>query len=111
MQRIKHMLTDSRTWSTLLYMLMMLPLGVAYFSVAVTGLATSLALIASPFAALYVDNVKFDISFGGLPQALAVPLAMIAGVLLLFGTMHLARGVGRVHGQLAKNLLVRSAQY
>ena len=111
MQRIKHMLTDSRTWSTLLYMVMMLPLGIAYFSVAVAGLTTSMALIASPFAALYVDNVKFDINFGGLPPMLAIPLAMIAGVLLLFGMMHLARGVGRVHGQLAKNLLVRSAQY
>jgi hypothetical protein len=32
-------------------------------------------------------------------------------VLGLFLTLHLARGVGRVHGALAKNLLVKTAQH
>ena len=37
-QRIGAMFTDPRSWSTLLYMLLMLPLGILYFTVAVTGL-------------------------------------------------------------------------
>jgi len=28
-------------------------------------------------------------------------------VLLLFATLHLARGIGRLHGMMAKHLLVR----
>jgi hypothetical protein len=32
------------------------------------------------------------------------------GILLLFGYMHAACGIGHLHGQLAKHLLVRSAQ-
>jgi hypothetical protein len=36
---------------------------------------------------------------------------VIGGVLLLFVTLHVARGIGRLHGQLAKHLLVKSAQY
>jgi hypothetical protein len=32
-------------------------------------------------------------------------------VLLLFATLHLARGIGRLHGLFAKHLLVKSAQY
>jgi hypothetical protein len=32
----------------------------------------------------------------------------IAGVLLLTVTLHLARGIGQLHGQLAKALLVSS---
>ncbi len=37
--RIKDMLVDARTWTTLLYFVLMLPLGVIYFTVAVTGVA------------------------------------------------------------------------
>ena len=36
LERIKEMFTDPRTWSTLLYMLLMLPLGIVYFTMAVT---------------------------------------------------------------------------
>ncbi len=45
-----------------------------------------------------------------LPMA-ASPLVGIViaavGVLLLLLTMHLARGIGKLHGLIAKNLLVR----
>jgi hypothetical protein len=37
-----------------------------------------------------------------------LPLLLVAGVLLLFVMLHLARGVGKLHGLLAKHLLVRS---
>ena len=37
LKRIVAMFTDPRTWSTLLYMLLMLPLGIVYFTIAVTG--------------------------------------------------------------------------
>src|SRR5262249_8166378 len=43
--RIIEMLKDVRTWTTLLYLLLMLPLGIFYFTVAVTVLAFSSALI------------------------------------------------------------------
>ena len=36
----------------------------------------------------------------------ALPLLMLAGLLLLTVLLHLARGVGRLHGLLAKALLV-----
>jgi hypothetical protein len=40
-----------------------------------------------------------------------LPLVFVAGVILLFATLHLARGIGRMHGAIAKQLLVKSAQY
>jgi hypothetical protein len=40
------------------------------------------------------------------PHPALLPLISIAGVLLLTVTMHLARGIGYLHGQLAKTLLV-----
>ena len=44
-------------------------------------------------------------------QPWALPLLFVAGFVLLFATLHLARGIGRMHGLLAKHLLVKSAQY
>ena len=40
-----------------------------------------------------------------------LPVLSVIGAVLLFATLHVARGVGRLHGVLAKHLLVRTAQY
>ena len=114
LERVKDLFVDPRTWSTQLYFLLMLPLGVAYFIVAVTGLATSLTLIASPL--MLVTGASGYFMIGGIdvlsrPEPWAWPVAMLLGVLLLFVTMHVARGIGQLHSQLAKHLLVKSAQY
>jgi uncharacterized membrane protein len=115
MTRIKAMFTDPRTWSTLLYMILMLPLGIVYFVLAVTGITVSLALMFAPIAlALRLFGVidTGGIYFDGhlyLPPILALPLTFIVGVVLLFATLHLARGVGRFQGALAKHLLVKSS--
>jgi len=108
LQRIGDMFTDGRTWLTLLYFLLMMPLGVVYFTIATTLLSTSLALIWSPVAAL-LDATPPSIFIDGvnvLPLA-ATPVLALAGALLLVLTMHLARAIGRLHGMLAKHLLVR----
>ncbi|MET0226942.1 MAG: sensor domain-containing protein [Dokdonella sp.] len=112
--RVLEMFTDPRTWSTLLYMLLRLPLGIFYFTIAVAGITTSLALIFAPVAlmlghfgvidgGLTIDNQEY------LPPLITAPLAFLLGVILLFGMLHLARGIGHLHGSLAKHLLVKSA--
>ncbi|MFC5570595.1 sensor domain-containing protein [Lysobacter yangpyeongensis] len=115
MERIKELFTDPRTWATQLYFLLMLPLGIAYFTVAVTGLATSLGLIAAPFVALFGGDVGGiwidDVNVIGLDGWWALPLCFAVGVALLFVTLHIARGVGYLHGQLAKHMLVKTSQY
>ncbi len=115
LQRIGAMFTDPRTWSTLLYFVVMLPLGIAYFTIVVTLLSVSLAFIASPILAwidmghggLWIDDVQVTAQ----ADWWWLPLLFAGGVLLLFGTLHLARGIGRLHGLFAKHLLVKSAQY
>ncbi|WP_434025984.1 sensor domain-containing protein [[Pseudomonas] boreopolis] len=109
LQRIADMFTDARTWSTLLYFVLMLPLGVVYFTVTTVLTVCSLALLLSPLALLapghtgiYVDdwNLAADAPWLSIPMALA-------GVLMLFATLHLVRLLGHVHGLFAKHLLVR----
>ena len=112
-QRIGDMFTDPRTWSTLLYLVAMLPLGTIYFTVAVSLLATSLSLVLSPLALLpgvETDIWLFDLNLAEDARWM-LPLLCVSGVVLLFATLHLARGLGRVHGLLAKHLLVKTAQH
>jgi uncharacterized membrane protein len=115
-KRITAMFVDPRTWSTLLYMVLMLPLGIVYFTIAVTGISLSVGMIAAPAAVLlahfglidggiYVDGNSTTI----LPPLILLPLAMLVGLVLPFALLHLARGVGRLQGMLAKQLLVKSA--
>ncbi len=120
MRRIGRMFTDVHTWTTLCYLWLMLPLGIVYFTLAVTLLSVSLAFIAAPLALLFdrgalygwfVDgHVTMDWGFGphtvGWGDALA--LCMI-GIVLLFATLHLARALGRMHGHIAKHMLVPRA--
>jgi hypothetical protein len=79
-------------------------------------LSVSVAFIASPILVL------FGVGHGGIwldgvqigPQLdwwWQLPLLFVGGVILLFAMLHLARGIGRLHGLFAKHLLVKSAQY
>jgi len=120
LERIKEMFTDARTWTAMLYFALMLPLGVAYFTAAVTGLAVSLSLVAAPIAVwtgladvqvgdrgwLFLETGSTDISTSLTMWQL--PLVLVAGFLLFFVTLHLAKGIGKLHGLLAKHLLVRN---
>lgn len=110
--RIKAMFVDPRTWSTLLYMLLKLPLGIIYFVFAVLGLSLSLGLAVSPITkamfGIGIVNVN-DHHFA--PPLWALPLTLPLGVALLCLTLHMARGIGQLQGQLAKHFLVRTAQY
>jgi uncharacterized membrane protein len=109
LRRIGDMLKDPRTWGTLLYLVAMLPLGVFYFTFAVVGLVVSLVIVVAPIVVLlyHAGLVHIDGTVDG-PHPALLPLVSILGVLLLTMTMHLARGIGYLHGQLAKTLLVAS---
>ncbi|MFA6229404.1 MAG: sensor domain-containing protein [Rhodanobacter sp.] len=112
LRRIGAMFTDPRTWSTLLYMLLMLPLGIVYFTLSVTLLSVSLGLAAAPLVKAFGFNaINIDLdgySYYG-PDWLGTFGLCLFGIVLLFASLHLVRGLGRVHGQIAKHLLVVSA--
>jgi uncharacterized membrane protein len=111
LQRIKDMFIDPRTWSTLVYMLAMLPLGIVYFTLMTTLMGVSLGCIAGPLLLGFgaFDNWWIDSwEVGTTLMWWQLPLVFVGGVVLLFATLHLARGIGRMHGALAKHLLVKA---
>jgi len=118
LSRIGEMLSDVRTWTTLLYMLLMLPLGIVYFTVTVTGLAVGLAFTSLPLLTLAswlgwdANATVFsdDAHIGGWALAdhsmVAALILGALGVLIVTLLMHAARAIGRGHAHLAKALLV-----
>jgi hypothetical protein len=114
--RIGEMLKDPRTWTTIAYFILMLPIGILYFVIAVAGLSVSLTLIALPITVVLAQAGWFGM--GGIevfsnaqPEwifntGFAIPILGVAGVLLLTSLMHLARGIGRLHALFAKSMLV-----
>jgi len=110
-RRVWDMLIDRRTWTTMCYFLLMLPLGVGYFVIAVTGIAAGFALLVVPFAIVGYDTGLFTIEadFATMPSLWVGALSLLAGVLTVTTLLHVARLTGRLHGSLAKHLLVAPA--
>jgi uncharacterized membrane protein len=114
--RIGEMLRDRRTWTTIAYLILMLPIGILYFVIAVAGLSVSLSLIALPIVGVLARAGWFGM--GGVeafstaqPEwafdtGLGIPILGLAGLLLLTSLVHLARGIGRLHALFAKTMLV-----
>jgi hypothetical protein len=112
LQRMWFWVKDGRTWASMAYMVLMLPLGTIYFTIAVTGIVTGLVLITSPawgwFAngAFIWEGVTYDWWF----PTWGIPLAFVGGVILLICLMHVVRWIGRGHAAFAKAMLVRLAK-
>jgi len=109
LERIKELFPDLRTWTAMLYFLLMMPLGTAYFSIFVTLLSVSLAFIAAPLGFFFPHDFNMMFVDWNVTAAAPwlLPLVSAIGVLMLFATLHLARAVGHFHAWLAKHLLVR----
>jgi uncharacterized membrane protein len=105
--RIKSWLADYRTWTTMLYMVLQLPLGIIYFTIMVTSLALSAAIVALPLLQVALGQpIIRDFNYGYLIQPWAMPLVMALGILGFFVTLWIAKGIGYVHGHWAKTMLV-----
>ena len=107
-ERLKALVVDRQTWLMILYMLIQFVLGTVYFVLIVTVLSLSLSFIAIPVlqeifqqgAIVFSDRVRFF-----LPMW-TYPLLVVGGFLLWTIFMNIARGIGQLHGKLAKWILV-----
>jgi hypothetical protein len=106
--KFKELVLDRYSWQTLAYFILMLPLGIIYFTLFVTLLSVSIALVAVPILE-YGFGMPIFTNGGDLYYLAAwvVPLVVIAGALLFILTLHLSKRLGNIHGRLAKSMLVR----
>ena len=105
--RFKLLFSSRHTWFTLLYMILMLPLGTIYFSLFITLISLSLSFMAAPFVQFFLPFPMITIGYDQyyLTPVLAIPCVLI-GFVFSIVTLKLARRIGRWHGSLAKSMLV-----
>ena len=103
--RVKVLLKDRVTWTGMLYLLLKFPLGIASFTIVVTLIAVSLALLAAPILYIYVDINLAIWYVDTLSEAFALTLI---GVALSFISLHLMNGMAYVSGRMARVLLGKS---
>jgi hypothetical protein len=105
--RLKALLTDKATWLMLVYMFVQFVLGTTYFVILVTVLSFSLSLIAVPFLQGLIHQPLIDLNGARyFIPSWSYPIFILSGALLWTIFMNIARGIGQLHGQLAKWMLV-----
>ena len=108
LERLKLLLTDRRTWLSIVYMLVQFVVGTVYFVAIVTILSFSLASIAIPFLQEFLNQPAIQMYHGTnyFAPTWSYPLFVLGGFLLWTTFMNIARGIGQLHGRMAKALLV-----
>lgn len=101
-------LRDYRTWTTLFYFILKLPLGVLSFSIFIVFLSYALTLLVFPIAQwvfneplIYMGRERYFV------PAVLTPIVMFAGFLVLVLVLHLAKIMGRGLGTIGKAMLVQ----
>ena len=108
LDRLKELAMDRHTWFSILYMLIQFVLGTIYFVLFVTVLSLSLSFVAIPVLQeiFYLPTIQIGEGVRYFFPTWSYPLLVIGGILLWTTFMNLARGIGQLHGRMAKGLLV-----
>ncbi len=106
-ERLKELASDRHTWFSILYMFIQFILGTLYFVLFTVVLSFSLSFIAIPFLQElfgrgFVENNDFRYYF----PTWSYPLLVVGGIFLWTLFMNFARGIGQLHGRMAKAMLV-----
>jgi uncharacterized membrane protein len=105
--RFKSLVTASQTWKSLAYLALQFPLGSLYTITMFVLFSFSIKCAIYPFWFLVLHRPLITISQPYYPPGWLIPFISLAGCLLLPVTLHLAKGIGGLHGRYAKAMLVR----
>ncbi|WP_436494190.1 sensor domain-containing protein [Actinokineospora sp. HUAS TT18] len=101
---------DPATWKALTYFVLLLPIGIAEFSIMVAAWATSLGLFALPVYFRWLPDGEYRLWDWNHPWLVvdstfeALPFAAV-GMVLLAGTLVLTKAMGAAHARFARMLL------
>lgn len=104
--KLKVTFKNPRLYSSVLYLFLMFPLGIIYFTFTITVISVSLGLILSPV--VHILQETMDGQFGGMPGPLWFQcITALAGLIMLTWSLHLVNLLARLHGKMSKSLLLR----
>lgn len=103
----KFWLSDGQTWKSLAYLVLNFPVAVALFSIFITLFSLGTGLVLGGIGELLFDLPGETVTIDG--YALEGPMllvAALAGVAIVTGTLHLAKLLGGVYGEIVKSIHV-----
>lgn len=106
-EKFKSLLTESHTWKSFLYFVLMFPLGLFYCLVILLLFLTSISFIASPLMELVFHLPLELFGYEAYTPVWFLPVVVVAGIVLLPSILHMAKLFGKLHGRFAKTMLVR----
>lgn len=105
--KFKSLIKDPYTWKSLIYFLLMFPLGWIYFGMSGFAFAFALSFICSPILE-HVFHLPLELyGTDAFTPVAMLPVVVLAGILMIFLILHLAKFIGKKHGLYAKYMLVR----
>ena len=107
-KKLRTILKDLRLYSSIVFLLLLFPLGTFYFVVLVTLLMLSISFMALPLMLLmgwYMDLGNVFSSNGAF--MLLTFLASVSGFVLLTWTLHLSNWMWYIHGKLVRTMLLK----
>ena len=114
-EKMKSILNDPRLYTSALYLVLMLPLGIIYFVGIVAFFSAAVALIVSPVTDILSVPLLEELFQGTWAQlglawfdtATYTIVYPVLGFILLTGTLHLFNCVATFHGRMTKLVLVK----
>jgi hypothetical protein len=106
-QKYKALTTESTTWKVCAYLFLHFPLAWLHFLILFVLLGFSIKGTLYPVWYWGLGRSLIHIGQPFYPPPWSFPLVMIAGILLFFVALHIAGFMGKIHGRLAKFMLVR----
>jgi hypothetical protein len=105
--RFWRIVCDAQTWKSWVYLLLMMPLGIVYGAISMSGVAIIIGLLVMPILSFLANMGLISINMGpdgpGLWILLfTIPIAF--GILTIH--LHLVRVIGILHARIAKFILV-----
>lgn len=107
LEKFKALVRDPYTWKSLVYLVLMFPIGWLYFGLSGFALAVALSFIFAPILEL-VFHLPLELFGTDTFTPIGIlPVVSLAGILMVFLILHLAQFIGRMHGSYAKSMLVK----
>ncbi len=107
-ERLVFLIKDRMVWKTILYNILMLPLSIVYFTLSITSLSVAASLFLRPVLEYVFDLPLANGTDWSLwTPGLLMPVVVALGIIWFIMTLHMAKGLGRMHARIAKKMLVR----
>jgi Putative sensor len=106
-ERLSILFRDPMVWKTITYNVLMLPLGVLFFSLTIMSVSISLALMLQPMLTHFFHLPLIQTSsLTFMTPVYLMPVAVALGLFWFLLTLHMTKWLGKLQGKIAKQMLV-----